>query len=138
LYKFPVSAGNHTFKWSYIKDYYQSSYSDAVWLDYISFPPTDAWSSVENIDNAFISNLRLWPNPATDYVNIDFNVKSSQDVYSSVYDQLGRIVIPEFNHGKLNKGNRSLKINSKALRSGIYFVCIRIGEQQFFQKLIVQ
>jgi len=138
MYKFPVSAGNHTFKWSYIKDYYQSSYSDAVWLDYISFPPTDAWSSVENINNAFISNLRLWPNPAIDYVNIDFNVNSRQDVVSSVYDQLGRIVISEFNHGKFSKGNSSLKIDSKSLTSGIYFVCIRIGEQQFFQKLIIQ
>lgn len=138
LYKFPVNAGNHTFKWSYIKDYYQSSYSDAVWLDYISFPPTDAWSSVENIDNASISNIRLWPNPAIDFVNVDFNMNSRQNVISSVYDQLGRLVIPELNHGKFNDGNSSLRIDSKGLNSGIYFVCIRIGEQQFFQKLIIQ
>jgi hypothetical protein len=37
---FPVTAGNHTFKWTYLKDGSVSSGSDCAWVDYIVFPPS--------------------------------------------------------------------------------------------------
>ena len=36
---FPVSAGNHTFKWSYEKDIWAEAGQDRAWVDYIGFPP---------------------------------------------------------------------------------------------------
>ena len=36
---FVITAGIHTFKWSYQKDYVASAGSDAVWIDNIQFPP---------------------------------------------------------------------------------------------------
>ncbi len=36
---FPVTAGIHTFKWTYSKDGSVVSGSDAAWVDYIIFPP---------------------------------------------------------------------------------------------------
>ena len=36
---FPVTAGQHTFKWEYYKDVSISSGDDCAWLDYIVFPP---------------------------------------------------------------------------------------------------
>ena len=38
---FPVTAGVHTFKWSYQKDSSVSSGSDCAWIDDIQFPPTN-------------------------------------------------------------------------------------------------
>ncbi|MFH1319544.1 MAG: C25 family cysteine peptidase [Bacteroidota bacterium] len=38
LEKFPVTAGQHTFKWLYIKDGYVSEGQDCAWIDYILFP----------------------------------------------------------------------------------------------------
>lgn len=37
---YPVTAGQHTFKWSYEKDGSYSSGSDCGWVDFIVFPPT--------------------------------------------------------------------------------------------------
>ncbi len=37
---YPVTAGVHTFKWEYMKDYTVSSGSDCAWVDYITLPPT--------------------------------------------------------------------------------------------------
>ncbi len=37
---YPVTVGNHTFKWEYYKDGSVSSGSDCVWLDYIQLPTT--------------------------------------------------------------------------------------------------
>jgi len=36
---YDVTAGDHTFRWVYEKDYSVSSGSDAAWIDYIIFPP---------------------------------------------------------------------------------------------------
>ncbi len=36
---FPISAGQHTYKWEYSKDNSTSSGQDAAWVDYIQFPP---------------------------------------------------------------------------------------------------
>jgi PKD repeat protein len=38
---FPVTAGFHTFKWEYDKDYSVSTGADACWIDYIVFPPME-------------------------------------------------------------------------------------------------
>ena len=37
--EFDVTAGTHTFKWEYYKDYSVSSGSDCAWVDFIVFPP---------------------------------------------------------------------------------------------------
>jgi len=36
---YQISAGNHTFKWEYVKDVSVSNGSDCGWIDYIVFPP---------------------------------------------------------------------------------------------------
>ncbi len=36
---YPVTAGEHTFKWAYEKDYSVSSNGDCAWIDFIIFPP---------------------------------------------------------------------------------------------------
>ncbi len=38
---FPVSAGEHTFRWEYEKDVNTSNGSDCGWIDLITFPPID-------------------------------------------------------------------------------------------------
>jgi len=35
---YPVSQGQHTFKWTYVKDGWDSQGDDAAWIDYIIFP----------------------------------------------------------------------------------------------------
>jgi len=41
---FPVSEGDHAFKWEYFKDSYVSNGSDCGWTDNISFPATFSFS----------------------------------------------------------------------------------------------
>ena len=56
---FPVTTGNHTFKWSYTKDGSVSSGSDCAWVDDIQFPPTSvtlALSPVTNLNAEVVDN----------------------------------------------------------------------------------
>ena len=41
---YPVSAGNHTFKWEYTKDQGVIGGSDCGWIDYIVFPPISTFN----------------------------------------------------------------------------------------------
>ncbi len=38
-FAYPVLAGNHTFRWEYVKDAQNTVGLDAAWVDYIVFPP---------------------------------------------------------------------------------------------------
>ena len=46
---YPVTAGTHTFKWSYQKDSSVSSGSDCAWVDDIQFPPTSVTLALDPI-----------------------------------------------------------------------------------------
>jgi hypothetical protein len=64
---FPVSAGMHTFKWSYEKDYSLAGGSDCAWIDYIVFPASEASTGLaQQSDKTFL----LYPNPNTGSFNV--------------------------------------------------------------------
>lgn len=47
----PVTAGSHTFKWSYEKDYSMSNGQDCAWIDDIQFPPTSVVTILNPVAN---------------------------------------------------------------------------------------
>ena len=47
----PVTAGVHTFKWSYTKDYSVDNGEDCAWIDDIKFPPTNVITFIEPATN---------------------------------------------------------------------------------------
>ena len=57
----PVTAGTHTFKWSYTKDYSVNSGSDCAWIDDIKFPPVDVVSFIAPVNhlNAFVEGMTV-------------------------------------------------------------------------------
>ena len=133
-----ISSGTHTFTWQYSKDYYQAGNLDAVWVDYIKFPPTDAWSSLGFNEQANVSDISLWPNPTTDDVNLSMNLKKNDPITISIYNQLGQKVIADKVLGNQFIGETNVKLNVSNLGSGAYVVRINQGEQQFYQKLIIK
>lgn len=137
-FAFAVSSGMHTFKWSYIKDVYSVGHMDATWIDYIKFPPTDAWSSIENSESPIISNIELWPNPATSNVNITLEISKNANITTSIYNQVGQLTNQPINQGKYSKGKNTIRLNTNNLSSGVYIVKIDVDNQSYFQKLIIK
>jgi M6 family metalloprotease-like protein len=107
---FPVNAGNHTFKWSYIKDQGVVSGSDCAWIDNISFlweapdtflPPLDftvssmvqdvcailEWNAPTVSPNAMLNGYRIYKNGAQ-----ITNLPAAQNVF---YDYQ---VVPNFTY----------------------------------------
>jgi hypothetical protein len=137
-FSYPVTSGMHTFKWSYIKDVYTTSYMDATWIDYIKFPPTDAWSSINKSETSFVNEINLLPNPATEIVNLEFELSKNANVSTSIYNQMGQLIVESTDHGKHYQGKNNIALNISSLSSGVYVVKVDIDNQSFFHKLIIK
>ena len=48
-FSYPVTAGTHTFRWTYAKDYSVSGGSDCAWVDDIQFPPTSVTLALDPV-----------------------------------------------------------------------------------------
>ena len=87
----------------------------------------------ENPDkNGFV----LFPNPANEETTIRYHLTANSFVAITVYDMLGKEVIPEVNESQA-AGEQEVTLNTSALRSGIYFVKMNAGKVQVMQKLVV-
>lgn len=73
-YSFPVAAGTHTFKWSYIKDNSQSNGADAAWIDNVLLPKEEltltAPNGGESIDKDSKTSIK-WQGSISGNVKID-------------------------------------------------------------------
>ncbi len=82
-------------------------------------------------ETIFSSEVKVFPNPASQYVNVSLK-KPSDEVLLSVYDVMGRLV-----KQKSFEGENELQISVEALQSGTYYLKISEGNKQFTKKLIV-
>lgn len=131
---FPVLAGQHTFKWSYIKDYYGTSGSDAALVDFISFPANNTWLG---LNNSPINNLALqvFPNPTINKLTILFNLNEASKVKTKLIDINGAVV-RSFEYPCLS-GSNSFELNLTGVSSGIYFLILQSDFQIESKKIVI-
>jgi Peptidase family C25/Propeptide_C25/Peptidase family C25, C terminal ig-like domain/Secretion system C-terminal sorting domain len=134
---FISATGQHTFLWSYIKDYTTSSGSDCAWVDDIMFPPATSITT-----NLFEENgdflVHAYPNP----FNNDFQIRyalanESTFVNIEVYNQMGQ-VIQAIEEGEKQPGIYHTQISMSDFAAGIYYCRILTENNQKTIKLIKQ
>ena len=79
------------------------------------------------LDDNELSNVKMYPNPANDYLNFDTN--SNENINIEIFDMLGKSV--------LVSDNVTNAVNISELKSGIYFVQITLGFEKGTKKLII-
>ncbi len=77
--------------------------------------------------NDIIRNI--YPNPATDKVNIELNIPSTENVTISLINNLGQ-QIQVNNMGSIS-GAQNFTLNTSNLPQGIYFVSVTIGNKKY-------
>jgi hypothetical protein len=94
-------------------------------LDNISLTGTEMVSSIieSNVQN---EKIRIYPNPFTDIVNV--NYKAGTKV--SVYSQTGSLI------ERFNMHAETYSIDLKKYHAGVYFISIEDGENVIFSKVI--
>ena len=94
------------------------------------------WIDYTGISNQIISGMKMYPNPATNVVNITFSSEESANAVLSVMNLMGQTVYTE-NIG-LHEGYNLVTVPVNNFCSGVYMVNIRTNKGTSTQKLIVK
>lgn len=84
--------------------------------------------------------LSLYPNPFSDQIRLQFNLKKPQNARLKIYDIKGRLIYDK-NYGNFHSGNHEITFEARSslqesLPSGIYFLSLQIGKQRIIKKAI--
>lgn len=90
--------------------------------------------SLQNDINA-ISDLRLFPNPANDNLNLDFTLNRATEVIMSVTDFSGRLLIKQ--EFEREAGFHTINQNVGELPAGSYFVQLITNQGKLSEKFVV-
>ena len=121
VFDFSSDIGTAFNRLTIIPDFADRSQTNISYFDQISF------GSTAGLDSNITSIIKLYPNPATDFVQLSVNSNKSMDV--EIFDALGKSVKRIF--------NSQTNINIHDLKSGVYFVLLKIGDRLITKKLLV-
>lgn len=118
----------------YLNKGYQSigiaSSTGGLNLNYIKFTRLKS-SEIEELNTEAIS-FKVYPNPATDVINIKLNTEEPADV--TIYDLSGKMIL-----NKQHRGNNILPIYTKGLMSkGLYMINVKTKSKVFNEKILVK
>lgn len=91
-----------------------------------------------NSDKVLLEKVKMlvFPNPATDIVNIQFIAQQEGEYKVSLVDVVGKEVITQMT--TFNEGENSLELKTSHLAKGIYIVKVGNGTQSEVSKLIIE
>ncbi|MFT3825513.1 MAG: T9SS type A sorting domain-containing protein [Chitinophagaceae bacterium] len=92
-------------------------------------PTTDAPATAQPTAEPSIMRTKVYPNPFTDIINVDFNNTASDNVVNvNVFDMNGRLVLRQ-SFGKLSEGFNTLRVNTAGagLPTGLYTMTLNIN-----------
>ena len=79
-------------------------------------------------------NVRMYPNPATDVVNLDFDLEEENVIDIRIHDLNGRIVQSDNVH---LSGKSQHQLDVSSMKDGIYFVLVSKGREQVVFRVVV-
>ncbi|HET6225323.1 MAG TPA: T9SS type A sorting domain-containing protein [Bacteroidia bacterium] len=87
-------------------------------------------------EEEMVNNVKLYPNPAQDQLNIAYALNAKTPVKIVLTDILGKEIAVIVNEQQ-TAGTYQQMVNTSALPAGIYFITIRYGAQSHVEKLSV-
>lgn len=89
--------------------------------------------STLSISNAVDLAVDIYPNPTTDKITIAFKELVTGKVCLSVYDQLGKLVMQEY-----QEAQATLICSLNSLAIGNYFIKVSVSNKAFVTKIVKQ
>ena len=134
---FPVTAGNHTFKWEYDKDGSVNTEPDCAWIDYIVFPAVTDVSIKKDDVVANNVGLACYPNPVNNLATIVYSLEKQADVSIKVYNNYGKEVGSLLNNQITYPGSNQVLLNTKGMAAGMYFIVLTANGKINTTKIVI-
>lgn len=93
------------------------------------------YSNVETVEIESLEVKDIYPNPATDFVNLDITAYESADLQVRILNLNGQELLSS--QTSVERGSQNINLNVAELASGIYFLQIRNGHKIYNSKLIL-
>lgn len=81
--------------------------------------------------------LNVFPNPAADNAQVNYNLAASSNVTITIYDVTGKVVASE-NKGSQSAGRHFHMMNTAEMANGFYTVTVQTNNGRFNTKMIVK
>jgi hypothetical protein len=82
------------------------------------------------------TEVNVYPNPATSFVNVEVTSDKAQQFSASMVDMMGKTVyVDQFNH---DGGTGTYKLDVNKLAKGVYFLHLNSENGQSVQKIVVR
>jgi len=94
------------------------------------------WIDHTGISNNYISGMKMYPNPASESVNVTFSSEESAEGVISVMNLMGQMVYNE--NVSVHEGYNMVTLPVNQLRAGVYMVNVKTEKGTSTQKLIVK
>ena len=98
--------------------------------------PEEYYSGITNV-NTGVNTISVYPNPATNYANINMAIANEGNAAVKVYDLSGKLVFSQ-NLGHMTEGEHNFRLDVQNFRHGMYLVNVICGNQAATSKLIVR
>lgn len=113
---YAVTAGSHSFSWSYTKDGSASNGDDKAWVDYIVFPALGLINNVAQLGQEL--SLDFYPNPVMETAYLQFENIEEQVISIQLIDPLGKASQISSEH--YGVGEQQIELSLNDLASGAY------------------
>lgn len=94
------------------------------------------WIDHTGISNNYISGMKMYPNPASESVNVTFSSEESAEGVICVMNLMGQMVYNE--NVSVHEGYNMVTLPVNQLRAGVYMVNVKTEKGTSTQKLIVK
>lgn len=84
--------------------------------------------------NTSFNTLTIYPNPTSDFINIDLNIETQEEGKLLIMNTLGQVV--QSKNIIVNKGGNHLNLDIKHLKNGWYYLTIEIKGQRISRAII--
>lgn len=104
-----------------------------IYLDDINIMSSASISELSSQDFGIV----VYPNPASDFIDITINSKMEGKVSAELVDVLGKTVY-SFNKIELREGDNSIRLNTTDFAKGLYFINVVSEQSKSTQKILIQ
>ncbi|MDF3077033.1 MAG: type sorting protein [Sphingobacteriaceae bacterium] len=125
------------------------STANSIKVDYVPFKPFNTKDAVVATNNAgaskpvkqddgkILNNVKVYPNPVEDELNLSYHINKDSNVTIKIMDVLGNEIATLFSQ-KTSAGDRSNTFNlSSRLKSGFYFIRLVAGQETIIKRISV-
>lgn len=99
----------------------------------ISFDPETIFPDTTKINIYELQSLKLYPNPANDFLLIDYDVVFLKEAKINIYNSIGAVVYTK----KLEEKSDKLRVSVSEFENGLYFCSLQIDGKSLNTKKVL-